>query len=87
MIGEPGGIAAPYRVNGEKVTIVLLMDGSCKILSAKLPKPVLAAIITKDGHEVVSNGTLDRGFINTRHPGPTSLTIVIEGGKATATMR
>ena len=86
MIGEPRGIAAPYEINGEKVTLVLLVDGSCKILSAKLPKPVLAAIITKDGNEVVSNNLLDRANVGSpRHP--TTLTIVIEGGKATATMR
>ena len=86
MIGEPRGIASPYEANGEKVALVLLMDGSTKILSAKLPKPVLSAIITKDGHEVVSNDLLDLAYAGSpRHP--TTLTIVIEGGKATATMR
>lgn len=85
-IGEPGGIAAPYEVNGQKVALVLLMDGSCKILSARLQKPVLAAIITKDGGEVVSKDLLNLAYVGSpRHP--TTMTIVIEGGKATATLR
>lgn len=83
-VGSPKGIAAPYETEGQKVAPVLLMDGSVHTLSIKVQKPTLDALCTRNGGEVIGADA----FLAAPHPGQAAMTmtIKIDGNKATATM-
>ena len=86
-LGDPKGIAMPYVINGEKVAPVMLMDGSVKILSEKANREVVKALMTRAAGEVIPGEVFQNNGQGPAPPGTLTITIVTEGGKATATIR
>ena len=86
-LGDPKGIAMPYVINGEKVAPVLVMDGSVKILSEKANRKVVKALMSRAGVEVIPGEVFQNNGQGPAPPGTLTITIVTEGGKATATIR
>lgn len=86
-IGKPNGLAAPVRTtaaNGNELrqTLALFCDGSVRSIRADLPQPVLNALSTRNGREVISTG--DLGSNGAGGPGGGRvpvLEIYQEGGK------
>ena len=83
-LGDPKGIALPYKIDGVAYAPVLLMDGAVKALSAKTNPATVNALATRAGGEVVPADVFQRVGVGR---GGATLTIVVEGGKATATIR
>ena len=86
-LGDPKGISAPWDVAGEKLAPVLLLDGSVRVLSAKTQKPALDALITRAGGEIVPAAVFRAIGAGLNAGDRGSVTIVIDGGKATARFR
>lgn len=86
-LGEPKGIAAPYKINDVKAAPVMVMDGSVKMLSSRTEPPMLHALITRAGGEIVPADVFGPAGGRGGPAGMATITVRIEGGKGTATIR
>jgi hypothetical protein len=88
IFGKSNGIAAPYnlgsRKSGAPCAPFLIADGSVRVVSKDINKMVLAALLTRNGGEVISADAIP-GEVAPR-PAALALKVRVEGRKATASL-
>jgi hypothetical protein len=88
VFGKPNGIATPYnlgsRKSGAPSAPFLIADGSVRVVSTAINKLTLAALLTRNGGEVISADAIP-GDAQAR-PAAQALKVRVEGRKATASL-